>query len=209
MGRRERISWVSMLACLFTVPLALNGCSPKPRPSGTHFPITSGFHTSLPTTQQRILIWGNPPFTNMAEAWLRSHHYSHLLIPSLDPLTVPHVSRTSSNRQIAFMLATTMHADVILLLDQDDPTEETLIEPHCSTRFNMSINVHGLLTANREPILRGNAHYPHCVEPNEQLVQNLVCQALATAWGFRTSGQLEIPSHLACTAGQITPTPTH
>lgn len=107
------------------------------------------------------------------------------------------------------MLATEMHADVILFLDQDNPTEETLIQLHCSRGLNMSVTVQGLVVASREPILGGNAHYPHCVEHNEQALQNLVCQVLATAWGFRTSGQLAIPSHLACTAGQIPPLPTH
>ena len=209
MEQRDRIHCISLLSCLFIVPLALDGCSSKPIPSGAHYPITSGFHTSLPTVPLRILIWGNPPLTDMAEAWLRSHHYSHLVLPALDPLPVPHASRTSSNRQTVLMLATEMQADVVLLLDQENPTEETLIEPHCGTRSNMSITVHGLLTASHELILRGNAHYPHCVEQNERTVHNLVCQALATAWGFRPSGQLELPSHLACTTGQITPPPTH
>ncbi len=195
--------------CLLTNLPLLDGCTSKPSPSVTHFPITNGFHTSLPTEQQRILIWGNPPLTNMAEEWLRSHHYSHLVVPYLNPLTSPQVSRTSSSRQTALMLASEMQADLILLLDQEDLTEETLIEPHCGARFNMSIEVRGLSVEHRETVLRGNAYYPHCVEHSDQVIQHLTCQALATAWGFRPSGQLEIPSHLACTAGQTAPTPTH
>jgi hypothetical protein len=36
---------------------------------------------------------------------------------------------------------------------------------------------------------------------SDQLLRDLTCQALATAWGFRPSGQLDIPSALMCKAG--------
>jgi hypothetical protein len=55
--------------------------------------------------------------------------------------------------------------------------------------------------------LRGSAQYPQCVELSDKTIRSLTCQALATAWGFRPSGQLEIPSTLMCTTGQTAPTP--
>jgi hypothetical protein len=33
------------------------------------------------------------------------------------------------------------------------------------------------------------------------MLHELTCQALATAWGCRASGQLDIPSEQMCTAG--------
>jgi hypothetical protein len=60
---------------------------------------------------------------------------------------------------------------------------------------------------NGDTSLRGNAHYPTCVALNDKSIRSLTCQALATAWGFRPSGQLEIPSSLMCTTGETAPTP--
>ncbi|MDF0667236.1 MAG: hypothetical protein P0119_14325 [Nitrospira sp.] len=169
-----------------------------PPPSGVHFPITNGSHTLLPSEEQRILIWGDPLLTSVADEWLRSHHYSHTLIP-------PPRSHTSSDRQGAFAVAAEANAAFVLMLEQEALKEGALIRANCGALFNINVHVRGLSVERQEAVLRGNAYYPQCVGDNDKTVQNLTCQALATAWGFRPSGQLEIPSHLACTAGQATP----
>jgi hypothetical protein len=97
----------------------------------------------------------------------------------------------------------------VLLLSREELKKGALIQASCGALFNINIDVQGLSVERRERVLRGNAHYPQCVERNNQTVRHLTCQALATAWGFRPSGQLEIPSHLACTAGQNQPAPTY
>ena len=207
--RRYRISSTITLTCFISILLSLSGCSSKPRLAGVHFAIASGSHTLLPSVQQPILIWADPPLTNMAKEWLQSHHYSHVLLPHPDPLTPPPISHTSSNRQAALALAKEMHAEFVLILEREELKDEALIQTSCGALFNINIDVRGLSVERGESVLRGNAHYPHCVEHSDKTVRNLTCQALATAWGFRPSGQLEIPSHLACTAGQTTPAPIH
>ena len=154
----------------------------------------------MPSEQQRILIWGDPLLARMADEWLRSHHYSNIQMP-------PQVSHASSDRNAAFAIAAEANADFVLFLEHEEQKEGALIETQCDILFNISVDVQGLSVERRGSVLRGNAHYPHCVERNDQTFQNLTCQALATAWGFRSSGQLEIPSDLACTAGQSQPTP--
>ena len=84
-GRRYRIGSAITLACLPSILLILEGCSSTPPPSGVHFPITNGSHTLLPSTQQRILIWGDPLLARVADEWLRSHHYSNILMPPQIP----------------------------------------------------------------------------------------------------------------------------
>jgi len=200
--RRHRIGSTITLTCLFPILLFLGGCSSKLHPTGVHFPITRGSHILLPSEQQRILIWGNPSLTPAAEEWLRSHHYSSILLPR-------QISRTASDRQTALAIAAELNAAFVLILEQDELKEGALIEPHCGLLFNIQVDVRGLSVERQEIVLRGNAHYPHCVERSDKIIQSLTCQALATAWGFRPSGQLEIPSHLACTAGQSAPTPNH
>ncbi len=136
----------------------------------------------------------------VAEAWLQSHHYSHILMP-------PQIPHTSADRQAALAVAAEANAEFVLVLEQEVLKEGALLQASCGALFNIAVDVRGLSVEHGGSVLRGNAHYPHCVEHNDQTVQNLTCQALATAWGFRAAGQLEIPSHLACTAGQNTPTP--
>src|SRR5205085_11192918 len=72
--------------CLLSIVLLMQGCSSKAPPPGVRFPITSGSHPILPTAQQRILTWRDPPLTDVAVAWLRSHHYSKTLIPEQGPI---------------------------------------------------------------------------------------------------------------------------
>jgi hypothetical protein len=198
--RQDRIAPVITLACFLSILLLLEGCYSTPPPSGVHFPITNGSHTLLPSERQRILIWGDPLLARVADEWLRSHHYSNILM-------FPQIPHRSSDRQAALAVATEANAEFVLMLEREELKEEALIQANCGALFNITVDVRGLSVERGGSILRGNAHYPHCVERNDQTFQNLTCQALATAWGFRSSGQLEIPSHLACTAGQSTPAP--
>lgn len=200
MNRRSRIGSTITVACFLSILLLLEGCYSPPPSSGVHFPITSGSHTLLPGERQRILIWGDPLLARVAEEWLRSHHYSNILMQ-------PPIPYTSSDRQGVLAVGAEANAEFVLILERETLKEGALIQPNCGARFNITVDVRGLSVERRGSVLRGNAHYPHCVEPNDQTFQNLTCQALATAWGFRSSGQLEIPSHLTCTAGQSAPAP--
>ncbi|NGZ11215.1 MAG: hypothetical protein CV088_17885 [Nitrospira sp. LK70] len=198
MGRQYRIGSTVTLTCVLSILLLLEGCYSTPPSSGVHFPIANGSHTLLPSERQRIFIWGDPLLTRVADEWLRSHQYLNTLIP-------PPLSHTSSDHQVALAAATEANAEFVLILEREELKEGALTQPNCGALFNINVDVRGLSVERQEAVLRGNAHYPHCVEHNDQTFQNLTCQALATAWGFRPPGQLEIPSHLACTAGQATP----
>jgi hypothetical protein len=109
---------------------------------------------------------------------------------------------------VALAVAAEVNAAFVLILEREELKEGALIQASCGARFNITVDVQSLSVERGIRVLRGSAHYPHCVERNEQTVRQLTCQALATAWGFRSAGQLEIPSHLACTAGQSTPAPS-
>lgn len=201
MRRQYRINSAITLPYLLSILLILNGCYATLPPSGIHFPITSGSHTLLPGERQRILVWGDPVLAHLTEEWLRFHHYSNILID-------PQISYRLSDRRAAFAAAAKAHADLVLLLEREELKDGALTQSNCGALFHITVDVRGLQLHNQETVLHGSAHYPHCVERNDQTIQNLTCQALATAWGFRTSGQLEIPSHLSCTAGQNSPAPT-
>ncbi|TKB89339.1 MAG: hypothetical protein E8D40_17545 [Nitrospira sp.] len=113
MGRRYRISSAITLSYLLSTLLILNGCSPTLSPSAVHFPITNGSHTRLPSAQQRILIWGDPLLARVANEWLRSHHYSNILMP-------PQIPYLPSDRQVALAAAAEVNATFVLILEREE-----------------------------------------------------------------------------------------
>lgn len=197
-GQQYCIGSFITLTYLVSMLLILEGCFSKPSPSGVHFPIAIGSHTLLPTEQQRILILGDPLLARVAEEWFRSHHYSSIRM-------LPQISQASSDRQGMITVTAEQDAEFVIILEREELNDGALLKPHCGSLFNIHVNVRGLSVETRKTVLLSNAHYPHCIERSDKALQNLTCQALATAWGFRPSGQLEIPSHLACTVGQIPP----
>jgi hypothetical protein len=192
--------------CLLSTLLLLQGCPSTP-PSGVRFPITSGAHTSLPAQDQHILIWADPPLADVALEWLRSHHYAHLLVPQKAPLQAHQIAHDSSTRKAALALAQEMNAEFVLVLERNLTKDGALIEPHCGSRYDVSVELQGVLVASGDTALRGRAHYPQCVDVSDKTVRSLTCQAFATAWGFRPPGQLEIPSSLMCTTGETAHAP--
>lgn len=51
-------------------------------------------------------------------------------------------------------------------------------------------------------VIVGRAMIPIAMPREKDLLHALTCQALATAWGYRPSGQLEIPSESMCAVGK-------
>jgi hypothetical protein len=100
-----------------------------------------------------------------------------------------------------------MKMELVLFLEQEATKDGTLLQPTCGSLFNVNIDLRALSAESGNTVMRANAHYPHCVELSDKTLGALACQALATAWGFRPSGQLDIPSSLMCTVGQTDPVP--
>ena len=206
-GMPERVTLAIKLSCVFSIMLLTQGCPSKSPPPSVRFPITSGSHTVLPTAQQSILIWGDPHLTDVSMEWLRSHHYSNILIADSGLFQTAQISHNFSDRKAAIAVAKEMRAEFVLLLEREESKEGALIEPQCGSLFYVNVNVQGLSVENGETVLRASAHYPHCVDLSDKTSRSLTCQAFATAWGFRPSGQLDIPSGLMCTVGQTAPMP--
>jgi len=54
-------------------------------------------------------------------------------------------------------------------------------------------------------VIVGRAMMPVAVSREAGVLHALTCQALATAWGYRPSGQLDIPSESMCAVGTAAP----
>jgi len=194
-----------MLLWFLSAALLLQGCSSKGKPTGVHFPVTSGSHRILPAAEQPILLWAGPDVTDAAIEWLRSHHYAHVIVANQGLVREAQSVPARSDHKAALDLAGNMHAEFVLLLEREASKEGTLIEPQCGARFFVEVTLLGLSVNNGETVLQARAHYPQCVQLNGRITRSLTCQTFATAWGFRPSGQLNLPSNLMCTAGQTAP----
>ena len=128
-------------------------------------------------------------------------------MPEKGPFHTMQLSHSVSDRKAALAVAKEMKADFVVFVEREESTEGALSEPQCGSLFHVNVTVRGLLVETGDTAFRGSAHYPHCVDLSGETFRNLTCQAAATAWGFRPSGQLDIPSSLMCTAGQTEPTP--
>jgi hypothetical protein len=131
------------LLCLFSALLFLQGCPAKPPPGG-RFPITNGSHTILPTTEHHILIWADPPLTEMAVEWLRTHHYANIQLPEKAPVRAPQISHDFSTRKAALAVAQEMKAEVVLFLEREATKDGALIEPHCGALYDVNVKLQGL-----------------------------------------------------------------
>ncbi len=185
--------------------ILLQGCISKPSPTAVHYPITSGSHESLPTSRDVILVWGEEPLSHLAVEWLIAHHYAALIRPESEFSQTKIHAHTFSERTLALSVAKRMEADFVLFLDREESKHGALVETRCDDRFYVDVTVRGVSVLSGAVLWGGNAHYPHCVDLSRRTFQSLTCQALATAWGLRSSGQLEIPSSLMCTVGQTEP----
>lgn len=185
--------------------ILLQGCISKPPPTAVRYPITSGSHETLPSSRDVILVWGEEPLTDLAVEWLIAHHYAALIRPEREFSHTKQQGHTFSERTRALSVAQRMEADFVLFLDREESKHGALIETRCDDQFYVDVTIRGVSVPSGAVVWGGNAHYPHCVDLSRRTFQNLTCQALATAWGLRSSGQLEIPSSLMCTAGQTEP----
>jgi hypothetical protein len=185
--------------------ILLQGCISKPPPIVVRYPITSGSHETLPSPRDGILVWGEELLTDLAVEWLIAHHHAAIIRPETEFSQTKKQGHTFSDRTLALSVAKRMEADFVLFLDREESKHGALVETRCDDQFYVDVAVRGVSVPTGAVVWRGNAHYPHCVDLSRRTFQNLTCQALATAWGLRPSGQLEIPSSLMCTAGQTEP----
>jgi hypothetical protein len=164
---------IAVCVVLILVPMVFLGCR-QPASAPIHFPITTGFHDALPERGTRIAVEGaNPLAVDHVMRWLRDHGYEAVSANPMDPMT----------------------SDLLV-------TVTTTMEPAIRGGVTPEVNVQGVDTRTGTIRLLGRAYMP-IASVSDALIPDLVCQAMATAWGYRLTGQLEIPSALMCRVGGI------
>ena len=71
----------------------------------------------------------------VALEWLRSHHYSSILMPETGPFYNMPISASASDPKAALAVAKEMKADFVVFVEREESKEGALIEPQCGPLF--------------------------------------------------------------------------
>lgn len=197
---------MSML-CTFGV---ISGCSLLPT-----YPITDGFHNSLPQPDTRIVIWGNhPAVTGTATTWLQKRGLRVVERARLLQLFEEQHIRltyTPDDEGPILRIGKILGAGMVVFTDGSATASVRSNysvnayggDGGSQTVYSGAVSIRGVDVETSEVLWSGNARYPRQTggSPEDGLMK-LTCQALATAWGFRPAGDQAITSQSMCLVGE-------
>lgn len=187
--------------------LSLSGC--------VAFPITDGFHHGLPEPNSRIVVWGNSPVVSGATViWLQKRGLKMVerakLLQIFEEQRI-RLTHTPEDEAPVLRVGRLLGAGMIVFADGSS-TSEIKGDYQSGTSggygdvhtvHSGAVTIRGVDVESGEVLWSGTARYARQYRGSpEDVLMKLTCQALATAWGFRPSGQLEISSEAACAANK-------
>lgn len=192
----------SLLLSAAACALFLLGCSPNA--------ITEGSHELLPPPGGRVLVWGgHPSASRMAEQWLNKRG-----VLTIDPAKARQVAGdgqialrgSEADEKVIREVAKLVRAEFVLIVEtpftQGEPGAP-YVGPYGGgtierVEYIASVRVKGLRVDTGEIAWRGSAHYPGRYDDLASGLEELTCQALATAWGLRPAGHYPISAKQMC-----------
>lgn len=177
--------------------------------SGIH-PITDGFHKNLPQQNARIVVWGGyPSSTGTAMTWLQKRGLTIVerarLKQILDEQTI-RLTHTQDDEGQILRVGKLLGAETVVFVDSSFNTGATSnfsVNPsggggHSTTIYSLSVSIRGVNVETGEVAWTGNARYPRPVVNLDDGLTRLTCNALATAWGLRPTGEYDWKGKSAC-----------
>lgn len=170
-----------------------------------NYPVTDGFHRSLPQADSLIVIWGSS--TTIAETAARWFHKQGLRVierSSFLPIIHEHglqLTHTTADDEVMLRIGKLLGAETVVFANASITSDgfsnhirQGYVPLHAATVSVQGVNVNTEAVA-----FRGTATYAGGVTGNPQdSLAKLTCQALATAWGGRPSGNRTIHSEEMC-----------
>lgn len=188
----------------------LSGCA-----SNKIYPITDGFHHTLPQPNTRIVIWGNDPVvTGTATTWLQKRGLRVVerarLMQIFEEQRI-RLTHTPDDEAPILRVGKILGAGVVIFIDGS--ATAGVQSSYSVSRYgggggsqsvySDAVSIRGVDVESSEVLWTGNARYPQQTggSPEDGLMK-LTCQALATAWGFRPAGEQAISSQSMCAVGE-------
>ena len=150
--------------------------------SGCTIPVTDGYHHELPKAGTRIIVWGNHPSVVVtATTWLKKRG-----LFTLEPASIVKALDQKDIRWVQ----TYKDEVAVLRAAQQLGAEEVVFTNRSGDRRAPMVSVRGVRVENDQVVWIGNGRYPHYSKnPENDILAELTCEALATAWGFRPPGE--------------------
>lgn len=199
-----RIAHVALWLISLTV-----GCTPL-----SWYPVTDGFHKTLPQQNTRAVVWGDhPAVAGTATTWLQKRGLTIVERGRLQQLFNEQqirLTHTPDDEAQVLRVGKLLGAETVIFVDTSFQKElrssfnvdTTGAKGGTHTEYSASVSIRGVNVGTSEVAWSGTARYPNPVGGIEDALAKLTCQALATAWGFRPPGQHEFNSQAMCQAGE-------
>ena len=188
----------------------VSGCA-----QSTMYPITDGFHHSLPRADTRIVIWGNhPAVTGTATTWLQKRGLRVVerarLLQIFEEQRI-RLTHTVDDEGPILRVGKILGAGMVVFTDGSATAgvaSNYSVNAYgggggSQSIYSGAVSIRGVDVGTSEVLWSGNARYPlqNASSPEDSLMK-LTCQALATAWGLRPAGEQPISSQSMCTVGE-------
>jgi curli production assembly/transport component CsgG len=199
--------WV-LIVPLFLGFLLSSGCGLLPT-----YPVTDGFHHSLPKKETRIVIWGiSPTVTGTATTWLQKRGFRVVERAKLLQLFEEQrirLTHTADDEGPILRVGKLLGAETVVSADASVTSgvvSNYSVDAYGGSGHSVPVNsapvlIRGVDVETSEVLWSGIARYPKQSSGTvEDGLAKLTCQALATAWGFRPAGDEAISSQSMCAA---------
>ena len=178
------------------------------------YPVTDGFHKTLPQQNTRAVVWADHPATaGTATIWLQKRGLTIVERAKLQQVFNEQqirLTHTPDDEAQVLRVGKLLGAEMVIFVDTSFQKElrssyyadANKAEGGMHTEYSASVSIRGVNVGTSEVAWSGTARYPNPVGGIEDALAKLTCQALATAWGFRPPGQHEFASQAMCQAGE-------
>jgi hypothetical protein len=172
-------------------------------------PITDGFRNSLPRAPARVVIWGgHPAATGSAINWLQRQGLRVVERAQLRKIFDEQhiqITHTPDDEAQVLRVGKLLGADAVVFLDTPitGGTRSSgggfaygnvgSSNMDSASVYSTSAWIRGVSVETGEVLWSATARYPQSSASLDNVLAVLTCHALATAWGYRESGQ---PEHL-------------
>lgn len=172
--------------------------------------ITEGFHKTLPQQNARVLVWGgHPSALRMTELWLQRHG-----LTTVDQVRIQQIVNHQhitvkdawQDQKELLQIGKVARADFVVVVHTPftkGAPGAPYIGPYGGgtmerLEYIASVSIKGVSVETGETAWSGSARYPGRYSDLENGLEELTCQALATAWGIRPIGHYPIRAQTMC-----------
>ncbi len=170
-----------------------------------NYPVTDGFHRSLPQADAPIVVWGNSPtVVETAARWFQKQGLRVIERSKFLSIIDEHrlrLTHTTADDEVMLQIGKLLGAETVVFAKASITSDgfsnrirQGYVPLHAAT-----VSVQGVNVSTEAVAFSGTAAYTGGIagSPQDSLAK-LTCQALATAWGGRSSGHRTINSEDMC-----------